>query len=205
MKKTDAPISFVQMEENKWYAAYSFMAIAGAVPVGVGLFEILRHRYIGIAALAVGVIVVLFGISMILCFLRRIEIAQDEVRLMLGRRTLKRIAHSQIKTLISGAVQPNGGRWREWKPEIIVLSTQTPEHIQSVGKIAIQSADEFHLQYSPVASGKGDIAELVDAYVNSKMTAMHLEEGEGIWLEYTPERAEKLSRLFPHAVNLTRR
>ena len=140
MKKTDAPISFVQMEENKWYAAYSFMAIAGAVPVGVGLFEIPRHRYIGIAALAVGVILVLFGISMILCFLRRIEIAQDEVRLMLGRHTLKRIPHSQIKTLISGVVQPNRGRWREWKPEIIVLSTQTPQHIQSVGKIAIQSA-----------------------------------------------------------------
>ena len=175
----------------------------GVLFSGVGLLFLflgIRFLFIGEFELAlwtiIGLIVFCVGISLLLCYSRRIEFDSEEIRLMIGSVVLRRMCVSEVKTLGYAVVRPMI-RGANWGFETLVLSPRTASHMIAAGRVGLVDADPEieHLQKHGYWIERKEIHH----YINDSISFFRMKRGEGIWLEYSAERIMKLKELLPNA------
>lgn len=201
MKRTETSVSFRQMTDRGEGYGYSLlMAVFGLLFLGAGVTVLMQGKGMGLAMILFALVFILLSGSTLMPYLRSIEFAGDEIRLKLGFFILARYPAAQIQTLARGTVHPNA-KWA-WEPEIILLSPRSGQQILEIGKIVLDSAREFPAMHPHVGADAGDPKVLTDGFIKSKFMGLRLERGEGLWLEYDPERAAQLKILLPHGQDL---
>lgn len=201
MKRTDTSVSFRQMTDRGEGYGYALLALVfGLIFLGAGVTVLMQGKGMGLVMILFALVFILLSGSLMMPYLQSIEFAGDEIQLKLGFLVLARYPAAQIQTLAWGSVRPNA-KWA-WEPEIILLSPRSGKEILEIGKIVLDSAWEFPAMHPYVGADAGDPKVLTDGFIKSKFMGLRLEKGEGLWLEYDPERAAQLKTLLPHAQDL---
>ena len=176
---------------------------AGAFGVYMGLQELLTGSMLGLVVMLFTGLFLGFGLSVLLCFFRRVDVTDKEVILRLWSIVLRRIPIDQIQTLGVTTVRLNTRR-RSQEVEVIVLSPCSAAYMQKMAAHRGWDIAAYGRNATEGQKAHAVTKSAIRAYLSGRMSDLsgtHLPKSEGIWLEYTPERAEKLKKLLPHAEN----
>ena len=202
MQQNDRCASFRQItHKGTGFVIALFMVLSGLLFLCVGIVVLIQEPGLGVILLVFTVIIILFGCSMLLPHFRVLEFDDNEIRLKQGCIILAQYPMGEIQCLASGIVRPNP-RTNSWETKIILLSTRSSEQILQIGKITVENAREYPAIPPYVGMDPENPAVIVDAFVKSKFEGICLERGEGLWLEFTAERAERLRAILPFAQDL---
>jgi hypothetical protein len=191
-------IVFRQMEYDMGGVGYGILfVLAGLLFSGCAIAAICNKNYAVAPGGIIGFLFILFGLPLVGSSITRVKITNQEVCLILGPFVLQRIATPDICTLAYSTMTPSI-RGRPWSAEIIVLSPRSSSHIRYVARRWVKD-EEISGITDPVEKEKQIMQKSAQAYFQSHSSGFHLKHPEGIWLEYTPERAEELRTLFPGA------
>lgn len=177
---------------------------AGAFGVYMGLRELLAGSMLGLVVMLFTGLFLGFGLSLLLRFFQRVDITDKEVILRFRSIVLRRIPIEQIQTLGVAAMRlPTERRTRE--VEVIVLSPRSPKYIRTQVGTRGWERKLGGIRFSSEQDREHAITRYaIRAYLRGQLSGLagiHLPKSEGIWLEYSPDRAEELKKLLPHAEN----
>lgn len=175
----------------------SMFVFGGILFCGVGIGAICHEGYSGLLAVVMGFFFTIFGFPLVVSYLTQVRITDQEVCLLLGPFVIKRMARSDIRTLAYSTMTPNI-RGRPWTAEIIFLSSSPTTHIRHVARRWVKD-EEISSITDPIEKETVIMRKAAERYFQSCSSGFHLTTSEGIWLEYEPERIEKLKKLFPDA------
>lgn len=176
---------------------------AGAFGVYMGLRELLTGSMVGLVVSLFTGLFLGFGLSLLLCFFRRVDITDKEVILRLWSIVLRRIPIDQIRTLGVTTMRLNTRRGRE-EVEAIVLTPHSALYMQKMAGGRGRDMAAYGRNATEEEKAHAITKSAIRAYLRgqlSGLTGTHLPKSEGIWLEYSPERAEELKKLLPRAEN----
>lgn len=193
------PIKFRQMEYDREGFVYGCLfAGAGILFVVVGIFVCSQTQWEGLLAILFGTLFAYFGLSITIPYWRTLEIAADEIRLKLGSILLWKMPLSAIQGMGRSIICPNI-RGKPWKADVIYLSFQKPTYIRGIERRRVTDAELAAIRGSDAEKERYIMQRVMLLYFWDRGSNMKLNKAEGTWLEYTPERASALKRLFPQA------
>ncbi len=176
---------------------------AGAYGVYVGLRELLTGSMVGLVVMLFTGLFMAFGLSLLLCLFRRVDITDKEVILRLWSIVLRRIPISQIRTLGVTTMRLNTRRWHS-EVEVIVLTPHSALYMQKMAGGRGRDMAAYGRNATEVEKAHAITKSAIRAYLSGHMSGVsgtHLPKSEGIWLEYSPERAAQMVKLLPRAEN----
>lgn len=195
--KNEEQIAFRQMEYDMDGCFYgSGFVFGGILFCVVAIGAICNESYGGLLVVPMGLFMISFGLPLVVSYITQVRITDKEVFLLLGPVVIKRMARSDICTLAYSTMTPNI-RGRPWTAEIIFLSPSPPTHIRHIARRWVKD-EEISGITDPIEKEAVIMRKAAERYFQS--SGFHLITSEGIWLEYEPERADKLKKLFPDAV-----
>ena len=206
------------MEEQKkltWFRQMDFkpravyaglpLVVCGAAGVGLGIRVLWSWPLLGLGTIVFCGMFVAVGLSLLLPCFCRVDVTDTEVLLRFRKIVLRRIPKEEIHLLGPATMKLSSSGIRPTEVSIIVLSTRSPVFIKTqMGR----RGWEFDLAWRKFSSEeekeyyrtRGMIRDYFSGRV-SVMAGLYLRRDEGIWLEYTPERAAQLVKLLPRAEN----
>ena len=197
-KQPQGTVVFRQMEYDLEGGLYGFAAIGiGVLACIGGVVMICQAEYMGILACVLGMLFLGIGFPLSACYAARIKITGDEVILTLGPVILRKMPVTEVRTLAYSTLTPNF-RGEPWSTEVIVLSRDASSQMRYYARRWVQD-HELPADISQDEKEKLILKKSVEKYIKSRTPGFHLMYEMGIWLEYSPEREEKLKELFPYA------
>lgn len=179
-----------------WCIRGAIFAAVGLIFVYTGARLTLAGRYFGIIFAVIGGIVAYIGISNLIWFVQRLEITREAVRLKLGPWTLWQLPAANIRALAAVTMVPNSG-WEE--RGVILLSTRTRAHMRTIGASRIHDWPGFNNPFLSRGLDVNSPKVQINAYVDSRLVLANLPRKEGIWMEFSRERARAVLDMFPNA------
>lgn len=136
------------------------------------------------------------GLGMLLYCVGRIELDREEIRIKLGRITVRKWNMDSIKTV--AYTEQGFGRTHTFYYGILVLSTESPEEIERKGNKKIDRELMLWRELMDRGMKLGRRETAAYAYCQGKLTWLMLGCRKGMSFGYTDERKEVLRRYLRH-------